>query len=96
MFFPHEPNERAGVQTPDNNYRDVVMVPDDANEEPNISLHNDDGNKTVAWADVSGDNTINDGPSVWWLKKRSDDEGCHFNNIGEDMNNGLMAQTTYI
>ena len=62
------------------------------------SVHNqmiNGGERVVSWVDVSGDNIINDGPCTR-QKKQNADDSYQFTNMGEYMNNFLMAQTAYV
>ena len=51
---------------------------------------------TPTWTDVSSDDIITEGRRQRQPRKRNSDDGYHFTNIGDDMDNFLCAQTVYI
>ena len=51
---------------------------------------------TVSWTDVNINNIIDNGPRVRQPKRRPAIDGYQSSNIGQDMDNYLMAQTSYI
>ena len=80
----------AGVVDQDDNDGDGVATNIDDEED------DDDDTKVVSWTDVPKDNVITTGCWQRQLKKHNTAEGYHLTNIGEDMYNFLMVQTTYV
>ena len=95
-----EPDGETGVVEPHLNINDNDSISDDTHnidiERQDTATQEDDTKTKVSWTDVSIDNVILTRRRQRLPKKRDPLDGYGLTNIGEDMDNFLMAQTAYI